>query len=242
MLRIQRNAVERAGQRLWWVLVIVGMLYIAIAVLDVFDPSDATQNPYNKLELYAEMPVPETLQNLLGILLGVLGLLAVCALEYAGSQESRYRPFTSPARLWLYVLVSVGYLLETLTRLHAFELLPDMAHYYYALESPGHHVPALVTEFMVLDVNRFFLFLGGGLWVLALSLDFRRSHGLHPVLLLLGMLYGLSTIVLLLLMLADIGFFALIMTFVGTGFLAPIWFIAMAFHMRRRNRVQMPRS
>ena len=233
---------ERAGQRLWWVLVIVGMLYIAIAVLDVFDPSDATQNPYNKLELYAEMPIPETLQNLLGILLGMCGLLAVCALEYAGSQGSRYRPFTSPGRLWLYVLVSVGYLLETLTRLHAFELLPDMAHYYYALEPPARHVPALVTEFMVLDGNRFFLFLGGGLWVLALSRDYRRIHRLHPVIVLLGILYGSSTIVLLFLMLTDIGFFALIMTFVGTGFLAPVWFMAMAFHMRRRNRAHMPLS
>jgi hypothetical protein len=227
--------VERSGQRLWWILILLAILFVASSVLRFFDPSQATQNPYSDLELYAGTPIPATLNSILGILIGIIGILAVTVAEFGLSQGERFRAVSSPMRLFAAVLVTTGFVLFTLRAFRTLELTPDMAHYYYALDGSARHAPALLTQFIPLDTNGFFFHFGGALWALVISLDLIRHRPPRWFPAVVGIAYAGSFLSLLFFMATDMGFYSLVMTIMGRGLVTPAWFITLGIYLRRRS-------
>ncbi len=224
---------ERSGQRLWWILLLVAVFFLGGAVLRFFDPAQATQNPYSDLELYAGTPIPATLRALLGILSGVLGLLSVAAVEFGLSSDGRFRPLTGAVRFFAMFAASAGFLLLTIHSFRALELIPDLAHYYYSLDDPAHHAPALMTMFIPVDPNQFFFAFGGAVWALTVSIDLIKDNPRRWVTAIIGLVYAGAFFAMVLFVAIDRGFASLILTIFGFGAVAPAWFIALAFHLRR---------
>ncbi|MBT3276173.1 MAG: hypothetical protein HN368_23700, partial [Spirochaetales bacterium] len=71
--------------RLWWVLLVTGLLFIGSTFSGFFDPTEETRNTYNYIELFAETPTPDTIQTWINMFLGLFGILSILVLEYAFS-------------------------------------------------------------------------------------------------------------------------------------------------------------
>lgn len=233
---------ERSGQRLWWILLLVAIFFLAGAVLRFFDPAQATQNPYSDLELYAGTPIPATLRALLGVLSGVLGLLSVSAVEFGLSSDGRFRPLTGPVRLFATLAAAAGFMLLTIHSFRVLALTPDLAHYYYALDDPAHHAPALMTLLIPVDPIQFFFSFGGAVWALTVSIDLIKDKPRRWVTAIIGLVYAGAFFAMVLFVATDMGFASLIVTIFGFGAVVPAWFIALAFHLRRLRSEAIRRS
>lgn len=222
--------------RLWWVPIALGAAFAAIAVIDVFDPTSATPNPYNYVELYAEMPLPELLQNLVRIALGILGIISLVVVEYGLSETSRPRALRSPGRCAVFILAVIGFSLEMLNGLRTVFLVPDMAHYYYAGAGALEDITALVLHAVQLDRYRFILLTGAGAWTLYLSVDLLIGVKQARLLGALGCAVSGSLFALLLSVVSDRGaLLNAILAMLVPGFLVPIWFTGVGILVRRRR-------
>jgi hypothetical protein len=97
-------------------------------------------NPYTEIELFAEMPQIETIRAWVGIIFELL-LMTVVSTEFAYSKEDRFRPLDSPGRLFAFVLIGFGAIVELLDHERFAEIMPDLAYYYYVRD--GNLPPAL---------------------------------------------------------------------------------------------------
>ena len=102
--------------QVWWILIVLGVLFLGTTVSGIFDPTEDTTNPYNYIELYAETPGPENVQNWIAVFIGFLGILSVVQLEFAFSESRAPRALKSPIHLFLFICVCVGFLLFALYR------------------------------------------------------------------------------------------------------------------------------
>jgi len=223
----------------WWVLVVLGMLFLGDAVSGFFDPTEAMRNPYNYIELYAETPMPETIQNWIDIFLGLLGILSIVELEFAFSRNKTIRAMRSPIHLLLFILVCVGFLIFALTSIRTLELAPDLAHYYYVRGGQQRHAAALLTELIPIDRDGWFIFGGSGCWCLFFCLENMLKKRLPKLMGFAGIAYALSLLLLLVLQLMDIGKYTGILLLIVMMLLSPFWFIGMGLHLRRRHNEAM---
>jgi hypothetical protein len=222
--------------RLWWVPIALGIAYLSSVVIGFFDPTGATPNPYNYLELYAEMPVPETAQSIVRVAIGALGVAALAALEFGYSDNALPRIVDSPGRLAVFILASAGFVVESLDALRVIDIVPDMAHHYFARGGARRDVAALMTE--TIELDRYKLVLAGGTtsWVLYFSIDLLVRRGGDRVWGSIGLVLVASLLALLVSMFLNLGgFLNLVIDAVVSGLLFPLWFIGMGVQLRRRN-------
>jgi hypothetical protein len=219
--------------RLWWVLLVTGLLFIGSTFSGFFDPTEETRNTYNYIELFAETPTPDTIQTWINMFLGLFGILSILVLEYAFSADKTIRAIISPIHLFLCVLACIGFLLLSLTSIRTLELMPDLSHHYFAGDGQRRHAAAIAAELIPYDRNGWFLYAGNGCWCMYLTVENLIEGRTSRLLGITGLLLALALLLLLVFMEMDIGTYTSILSVAITVILAPSWFIGMAVHLRR---------
>ena len=220
----------------WWVPVVLGALFFATAVVGVFDPTEDAVNPYNYLELYAEMPIPETIDNLVKLFLGVFGIWTIITIEFAFPGRSTLRSLQSPTHLFTAVIGIVGFLLFSISRIQLLEIIPDLAHYYFADGGQHSDSSAIASSIVELDRDGWFLFGGNSVWVIFFCVEQLHRRHLSPLMSIAGLLLGAGLAAMLIVLLLDAGFWATVVSMITIAAIAPFWFIGMGIVVRRRYR------
>lgn len=217
---------------MWWFPFAFGIVFFVEMLLAFFDPTEATLNPYNFFELYAEAPMVFDVSSWVGILGGFLGILAIVAIEFAYSKPGGFRPLRGPIRFIAFVLVWIGFYNNLIGSIRSVEIVPDMAHYYHAQDGELRDVIAMIYELGRSDRNDTFMIFGGGIWCLILTTELIRANRVSRYLGITGISYGAGLLVYYFVMLTDMAKPALMLLPVVFLILMPLWFISTAIHIR----------
>lgn len=220
----------------WWFPFLFGVVFFLRSLVRAFDPSAATVNPYNFLELYGEIPQLHTLASWLGMAVGLLGIFAVIVVEFSRSEPGKLRPLRSPLRLFAFLLVEVGFVITVLEASRGAHLVPDLAHYYHAASGRLSDTAAIVWEAAPLDWAELFFLLGNGLWGLLVSIEILKVRPVRWYLGILGVVFATASILYHLLMQLDAGKLTLMLTFPLYLIIIPLWYISLAFSVRKHER------
>mgnify|MGYP006281500425 CR=1 FL=1 len=236
----------RRTTKFWVVPLILAVGTLGSAVLDVFDPSfggaGGGTNPYNMIELYAEVPQFATLGAILEVLLGLLGILMLVSVEFLFGTGDRLHSAESPIRLFAFVLATIGFALSALDNLRYLELMPDLAHYYYVRDGSNRDAAAIGQIGMVLDIHGLFFHLGTALWSAVLAVDLLRARLASMFWGIVMLAYSASTLLVLFFRGTDAGYPAWMLATILPAVLWPLWYVGIAVTMRRRSHESIPVS
>jgi len=219
--------------RLWLFPLLLGIGIFLTSVLRFFDLSMGGTNPYTEIELFAEMPQIDTLTAWLGVLLGLFLLMTVIAAEFGYSKGGRLRALESPWRLFAFLIVAAGAIVEVITHLRFAEIMPDLAHYYHVRGGELADIAAVSSLTVSVDANRFLHFLGISLWVALLCRDLLRERLIGVFWAVVGFAHAGFALFILATLLTDAGYATWMASLLAELAVFPVFYIGLAFQLRR---------
>jgi hypothetical protein len=170
------------------------------------------------------------------VFLGLVGVYAIIAVEFAFGEGRFPRMLSSPTRFFVFVLYCTGFLLVSIVGARNLDLIPDLANVYYSLNGELQDIAAVSYRLLPLDPDSWFLNGGTGLYALFFSIEALRARSVPIWLGLWGLLLAAILVLVLVLNLMDRGTAAGMVTLLLTVIVAPAWFVGMGFAVRRSNR------
>ena len=225
-----------AKHRFWWVPIVLGLLFLAMTITEFFDPVESARNPYSHLELFSETSTPHTIRAWVRIFLGVFGVFAIIVIEFAFTENGPLRAISSPAHLFLFILVCAGFLITSIEDARSLAILPDLAHSYYTRGGEMRDAAAISLRSMPLDPESWFLNAGSGAYCLFFCIENLWRRRLSLFLGISGILLSVLSILVFVLNRLDFGTMSEITSMLLTAVLVPVWMTGIGLLIRRKDR------
>lgn len=224
---------KRSRYRIWVFPLVLGIGILLSSVARLFDLSMGGTNPYTEIELFAEMPQIDTLRAWAGIIFELLLLMTVVSTEFAYSKDDRFRPLESPGRLFAFVLIGCGAIVNLLDHERFVEIMPDLAHYYYVRDGALEDIAAVSLTTVWIDTNGILYFLGTAFWVGLLCRDLLRERRIPVFWGVVGLVHAALSLFILLTQVTDAGYASWMSSWFSDFLVTPLFFIGLAFQLRR---------